>query len=218
MSAHAARFLDREDAGRQLAARLVADGAHPDVVLALPRGGVPVGRAVADALGAQLEVLVVRKLGVPGHPELAMGAIGPGGVRVLVDDVVRGAGVPAAVIERVESRERVELERRERAYREGRAPLALKGRAVLIVDDGIATGATARAAIAVARSAAASSVQFAAPVGAPDTVADLVGLVDRLWVLRMPERFGAVGEAYVRFVQVGDAEVRALLGPREPRL
>lgn len=205
------RFRDRADAGRQLAARLVAEGARLDVVLALPRGGVPVGRRVADALGLPLDVLVVRKLGLPGHEELAMGAIGPGGVQVHLDDAVLGTAVPSRAFARVEARERRELERREHAYRACRSPLALEGRAVLIVDDGIATGATARAAIAVARAAGVASVRFAAPVGAPDAVADLAGRVERLWVLRVPARFGAVGEAYVRFEQVSDDEVRAAL-------
>jgi putative phosphoribosyl transferase len=205
------RFRDRADAGRRIAEQLLAEGAHPDLVLALPRGGVPVGRAIADALGVPLDVLVVRKLGVPGHPELAMGAIGPGGVRVRNDDVVAEARVTDAALAQVEARERVELERRERAYRGGRPPLALEGRTVLLVDDGIATGATARAAIAVVRAAGASSVQFAAPVGAPEVVAMLDAQVDRSWVLEVPAWFGAVGEAYVDFGQVGDDAVRAAL-------
>lgn len=205
------RFRDRDDAGRQLAERLLADGARVDVVLALPRGGVPVAAPVARALGAPLDVLVVRKLGMPGHAELAMGAIGPGGVRVLVDDVVRGSSVAPAVLERVEAAERRELERREDVYRGGRAALKLSGLRVLIVDDGLATGATARAAVAVARAAGAAWVGLAVPIGPRDTGAELSTGVDRLWVLRAPARFSAVGQGYERFGQVGDDDVRAAL-------
>lgn len=207
-------FHDRDDAGRRLAERLVADGAQVDLVLALPRGGVPVARPVARALGAPLDVLIVRKLGLPGHAELAMGAIGAGGVRVLVDDVVRGSGVTAEALARVEAAERRELERREASYRPGRPPLDLAGRRVLIVDDGLATGATARAAVAVARAAGAAWVGLAVPVGPPDTSAELAALVDRAWVLRVPAWFAAVGEAYERFEQVGDEVVRAALAER----
>ena len=205
------RFRDRDDAGRQLAERLLADGARVDLVLALPRGGVPVAAPVARALGAPLDVLVVRKLGMPGHAELAMGAIGPGGVRVLVDDVVRGSSVAPAVLERVEAAERRELERREDVYRGGRAALKLSGLRVLIVDDGLATGATARAAVAVARAAGAAWVGLAVPIGPRDTGAELSTGVDRLWVLRAPARFSAVGQGYERFGQVGDDDVRAAL-------
>ena len=205
------RFRDRDDAGRRLAERLLADGARVDLVLALPRGGVPVAAPVARALGAPLDVLVVRKLGMPGHAELAMGAIGPGGVRVLVDDVVRGSSVAPAVLERVEAAERRELERREDVYRGGRAALKLSGLRVLIVDDGLATGATARAAVAVARAAGAAWVGLAVPIGPRDTGAELSTGVDRLWVLRAPARFAAVGQGYERFGQVGDDDVRAAL-------
>lgn len=206
-----APFVDRVDAGRRLAADLVARGASADVVFALPRGGVPVAREVARALAVPWDVLVVRKLGLPGHEELAMGAIGAGDVRVWNEDVLRGSGVRPAAIERVTARERQELERRERSYRGDRAPLVLEGRAVLIVDDGIATGATARAAIAVARAAGAASVAIAAPVASPDTVAELRELAEDVWVLRTPVGFRAVGEAYERFGQVSDDEVRAAL-------
>jgi predicted phosphoribosyltransferase len=205
------RFADRVDAGRRLAVDLIARGAAPDLVLALPRGGVPVARAVAAALAVPWDVLVVRKLGLPGHEELAMGAIGAGDVRVWNEDVLRGSGVHPEAIERVEARERQELERRERSYRGDRPPLALAGRAVLIVDDGIATGATARAAIAVARAAGAASVAVAAPVASPDTVAELRELADHVWVLQVPMGFYAVGQAYERFGQVSDDEVRAAL-------
>lgn len=205
------RFRDRDDAGRQLAERLLADGAQVDLVLALPRGGVPVAAPVARALDAPLDVLVVRKLGMPGHAEVAMGAIGPGGVRVLVDDVVRGADVAPAALERVEAAERRELERREEAYRGGRPPLELAGRRVLIVDDGLATGATARAAVAVARAAGASWVGLAVPIGPPDTSAELGAEVDGVWVLRAPAWFSAVGQGYERFGQVDDDDVRAAL-------
>ncbi len=205
------RFRDRDDAGRRLAERLLADGAQVDLVLALPRGGVPVAAPVARALGAPLDVLVVRKLGLPGHPELAMGAIGPGGVRVLVDDVVRGSAVAPAALERVEAAERRELVRREHAYRGDRPPSELVGRRVLIVDDGLATGATARAAVAVARAAGAAWVGLAVPIGPPDTSAELGGDVDRSWVLHAPAWFSAVGQGYERFGQVSDDDVRAAL-------
>ncbi len=205
------RFRDRDDAGKQLAERLLADGAQVDLVVALPRGGVPVAAPVARALDATLDVLVVRKLGLPGHAEVAMGAIGPGGVRVLVDDVVRGARVAPAALERVEAAERRELERREDAYRGGRPPLELAGRRVLIVDDGLATGATARAAVAVARAAGAAWVGLAVPIGPPDTSAELGADVDGIWVLSTPTWFSAVGQGYERFGQVGDDDVRAAL-------
>lgn len=211
MSGFERAFADRAEAGRRLGAHLLAAGAAVDLVLALPRGGVPVAREVATALQAPLDVLVVRKLGLPGHVELAMGAIGPRGVRVLNDDVVRGAHVTQATIDRVEAAERRELERRERAYRADRPALDLEGKAVAIVDDGVATGATMRAAIAVARAARAASVAVAVPVAAPDTAGELADLADQVWVLRTPAWFAAVGEAYVRFGQVTDDEVRALL-------
>ncbi|MFN2321704.1 MAG: phosphoribosyltransferase [Trueperaceae bacterium] len=205
------RFRDRDDAGRRLAERVLADGAQVDLVLGLPRGGVPVATPVARALGAPLDVLVVRKLGTPGHAELAMGAIGPGGVRVLVEDVVRGSAVAPAALERIEAAERRELERREDVYRGGRPPLQLAGRRVLIVDDGLATGATARAAVAVARAAGAVWVGLAVPIGPPDTSGELGAEVDRLWVLHAPAGFSAVGQGYERFGQVGDDDVRAAL-------
>jgi putative phosphoribosyl transferase len=211
---HDTPFHDRDDAGRRLAERLVADGARVDLVLALPRGGVPVAVPVARALRAPLDVLVVRKLGLPGHAELAMGAIGPGGVRVLVDDVVRASQVAPATLDRVEAVERRELERREAAYRGDRPPLALAGRRVLIVDDGLATGATARAAVAVARAAGAAWVGLAVPIGPPDARTDLGALVDAAWVLWAPAWFSAVGQGYARFDQVGDEAVRAALDER----
>lgn len=206
-----ARFRDRADAGRRLAERLRADRVEVDVVVAVPRGGVPVAAPVARALGAPLDILVVRKLGLPGHAELAMGAIGPGGVRVLVDDVVRGSAVAPHVWERVEAEERRELERREVVYRGDRPPLTLAGRRVLIVDDGLATGASARAAVAVARAAGAAWVGLAVPIGPPDAHADLGADVDGLWVLWAPTGFSAVGQGYERFGQVSDAEVREAL-------
>ena len=208
---HGARFLDREDAGRQLAERLIADRVEVDLVVALPRGGVPVAAPIARALAAPLDVLVVRKLGVPGHGELAMGAIGPGGVRVLVDAVMRASGVAPGALERVEVAERRELERRETAYRGDRPPLALDARRVLIVDDGLATGATARAAVAVARAAGAAWVGLAVPIGPPDADVELREEVDASWVLWAPAGFSAVGQGYERFGQVDDDAVRAAL-------
>lgn len=208
---HDTRFRDRDDAGRRLAERLLADGARVDLVLALPRGGVPVAAPVARALGVPLDVLIVRKLGLPGHAEVAMGAIGPGGVRVLVDAVVRDSGIEPAALRRVEAAERRELERREDVYRGGRPPLELTGHRVLIVDDGLATGATARAAVAVARAAGAAWVGLAVPIGPPDASGELSAEVDRLWVLHAPAWFAAVGQGYERFGQVGDDDVRAAL-------
>jgi predicted phosphoribosyltransferase len=212
------QFRDRREAGQRLAERLKAIRDWADtVVLALPRGGVPVAYEVALALNAPLDVFLVRKLGVPGHEELAMGAIATGGVRVLNEDVVSSIAVPPAQIEAVTMRERQELERRERAYRGDRAPIPLRGRAVIIIDDGLATGATMRAAVAAARLQQPSRITVAAPVAASAACADLSSIADEVVCLRTPEPFAAVGYWYQRFGEISDDEVRSLLAQAAAR-
>src|SRR6266403_900089 len=167
------RFRDRREAGRLLAAKLTAYANRPDViVLALPRGGVPVAYEVARALGAPLDVFVVRKLGVPGYEELAMGAVATGGVRVLNDQLVNRLGIPEHIIDAVAARERRELARRERLYRGDRPPPDVRGRTVILIDDGLATGSTMRAAIAALRQQHPARIVVAVPVGAPETCAE----------------------------------------------
>ncbi len=207
------RFADRSDAGRRLAEVLQDYRGRDVLVLGLPRGGVPVAAEVARALGAPLDVLVVRKLGVPEQPELAFGAIGEDGVRVLNDAVVRRTGLGEKEIGAVEAAERAELERRVTRYRGGRPARPLAGRTVLIVDDGFATGATARAAALVARARGADTVVLAAPIGASDTVADLSSVADDVICLGAPFDFVAVGQGYRDFSQTSDDEVCALLAP-----
>ena len=206
-------FLDRRDAGERLARRLNAYRARADViVLALPRGGVPVAYEVARALSAPLDVFVVRKLGVPGQEELAMGAIASSGVLVLNDEVLRALHIPQFLIDEAETRERIELERREREFRGGRPPISVTDRTVILVDDGIATGATMRAAIAALRRLNAARIVVAVPVAAPYTCADLEPLVEEMVCLVTPSGFQAVGEYYDDFAQTTDAEVRLLIG------
>ena len=209
---HGRPYADRRDAGRALAARLREYAGRADViVLALPRGGVPVGFEVASALGAPLDVFVVRKLGTPGHPELAMGAIASGGIRVLNDEVVGAVGVSSEHIDTVARREQVELERREALYKEGRPSPALDGRVVILVDDGLATGSTMRAAVQAVRQRRPARVIVAVPVGAPDTCAELASIADDVVCARTPAPFSAVGLWYEDFTQTTDDEVRALL-------
>lgn len=203
------RFRDRVDAGRQLGARVAARGFTESVVLGLPRGGVPVAAEVARALGAPLDVLIVRKLGYPPQPEVAMGAIGEGGVRVLNDDIA--ARVPSADVAAVERRERAVLDERVRRLRGGRMPLELQGRTAIVVDDGVATGATARVACRVARALGADRVVLAVPVAAPEAIVDLPE-ADEVICLSAPAGFMAVGMHYLDFRQTTDAEVSALLG------
>jgi putative phosphoribosyl transferase len=213
------RFRDRSEAGRLLAQRLAPyAGRDGVVVLALPRGGVPVAREVAEVLNAPLDVFVVRKLGLPGHDELAVGAIASGGVRVLNEGVVEAAGMTPEAIEQVAARERAEIERRERVYRGGRPPLAPEGKIVILVDDGLATGATMRAAIAAVRERSPARLVVAVPTAAPSTCEELARQVDELVCLRTPEPFYAVGLWYEDFSQTSDDEVRELLerAPREP--
>ena len=207
------RFRDRTDAGRRLAAELSSDyAARDDVrVLALPRGGVPVGYEVARALGAPLDVFLVRKIGVPGHEELAMGAIASGGVRVLTPRVVEELRIPGEVIDQVAEREARELERRERAYREGRPPPDVRGRDVILVDDGLATGATMRAAARALRHLQPRRVVVAVPVAAAETCRELLAEVDEVVCTLTPEPFYAVGLWYEDFSQTTDDEVRDLL-------
>lgn len=210
------RFRDRQDAGRQLAQRVGHLRGSDVVVLGLPRGGVPVARVVADELRAPLDVLIVRKLGFPSHPEFGMGAIGEGNVRVLDTQLVARYGISEPEIDEVEARERVELDRRVRKYRGNRAPASLAGRTALIVDDGLATGGSARAAMQVARAMGARRVILAVPVAPPDTVASLSREADEIITLTMPSQFRAIGEWYDDFAATSDAEVLAALesGPR----
>ena len=205
-------FRDRQDAGRQLAERLGDFAGRGDtLVLALPRGGVPVGYEVARALRAPLDIFLVRKLGVPAHEELAMGAIASGGVRVLNEDVVRGLGISQTVIDRVSAEEEVELLRREREYRDDRPPPQVAGRAVILVDDGLATGSTMRAAVEALRQQGPAQIVVAVPVGAPETCAAMNLVADSTVCAYMPDRFAAVGLWYEDFSQTTDDEVRALL-------
>jgi uncharacterized protein (TIGR00369 family) len=204
-------FRDRSDAGRQLASRLLPLRGKDVVVLALPRGGVPVAAEVAKALDAALDVVLVRKLGVPAQPELGMGAIGEGDTRVINAEVVRYAGVSAADIAAVERLERAELERRIMRYRGGAPSEPLAGRIAVLVDDGIATGSTARAACQVVRVLGAARVVLAVPVAPPSASAALVGDADEVICLEAPDRFLAIGEWYEDFSQTSDEEVVALL-------
>jgi predicted phosphoribosyltransferase len=205
-------FADRRQAGRHLAAALAGYTGIPGLlVLALPRGGVPVAYEVARALRAPMDVFVVRKLGVPGHEELAMGAIAPGGVRVLNDAVIDYLGIPATAINQVAARERQELDRRSRAYRDDRPPPAVAGRTVILTDDGLATGATMRAAVAALRQRGPARVIVAVPTAAPETCAALQSEADEVVCLLSPEPFEGVGRWYQDFSPTTDAEVRQLL-------
>lgn len=204
-------FADRADAGQRLAEALRPLAASDPVVLGLPRGGVPVACRVARELGAALDVIVVRKLGVPHHPELGFGAIGEGGVRVISEDIVRRGRVSEADVAAVERDEGAELLRRARAFRGDRPRIPLAGRTVIIVDDGIATGATALAACEVARAQGASRVVLAVPVAPPEAAERLGGKVDELVCLSTPHGFSAVGEWYRDFGQTPDEEVVSLL-------
>jgi predicted phosphoribosyltransferase len=208
----AVRFRDRTEAGRDLARELRHLVDEDAVVLALPRGGVPVAAEVARALGAPLDVLLVRKLGVPGHEELAFGAIASGGVRVLVPPVVADARLDEATIEAVTESARRELERREQLYRGGRPQAAVDGRTAVLVDDGLATGATMRAAVEAAHELGARRVVVAVPVGASQTADALRDDADDVVVLVTPYPFLAVGSWYDDFSPVSDDEVRRSLG------
>ncbi len=206
-------FRDRVHAGEVLAARLAGYRDRDDVVvLALPRGGVPVAAQLARALRVPFDVFVVRKLGVPGHEELAMGAIATGGVRILNHEVVGPLEIPASVIDSVARSEQSELERRERLYRGSRAPIGLASKTVIVVDDGLATGSTMRAAVKAARQQHPARVVVAVPVGASSACADLTREADEVVCVSTPEPFVAVGLWYRDFSPTSDDEVRAWLG------
>lgn len=211
------RYRNRTDAGRQLAARLAEYGGRSDVVvLALPRGGLPVAHEVATQLKAPLDVFLVRKLGVPGHPELAMGAIAAGGIEVLNTDLIHDLGIPHALVQQVAVRERLELERRDVLYRGGRRPAAVRDRTVILVDDGLATGSTMQAAIVALRRHAPARIVIAVPVGARETCEQLRRIADDVVCVSTPEPFNAVGLWYEEFSQTTDEEVRRLLVAAPP--
>jgi predicted phosphoribosyltransferase len=215
MSTHpegALRFRDRREAGRVLAEQLRRYAGRADViVLGLPRGGVPVAFEVARELHAPLDVFIVRKLGVPGYEELAMGAIASGGVRVLNEDVVRQLAQPERVIEQVTAEEKRELQRREIEYRDGRPAPELRGRTLIIVDDGLATGATMRAAVMALKQREVAAIVVGVPVAAPETCAEIRQEVDEVVCATTPASFHAVGQFYEDFSQTTDEEVRELL-------
>lgn len=205
-------FKDRRLAGQFLAGELAAYANRSDVVvLGLPRGGVPVAFEVARAINAPLGVLVVRKLGVPGQKELAMGAIAPGGVRVLNEQIISEENIPDEAIARMALQEQRELERRERLYQGNRPSLDLQGRTVILVDDGLATGATMLAAIVAVRKQQPAKIVVAVPVAAPPTYEDLAGLVDEIACISQPNPFYSVGLWYEQFPQITDDEVCDLL-------
>jgi putative phosphoribosyl transferase len=205
-------FPNRAEAGRQLAEKLEKYAGRNDViVLGLPRGGVPVAYEVARRLGAPLDVFIVRKLGVPGFEELAAGAIASGGVRVLNEDVVRALANAQETIEAITARETAELERREHEYRDGRPAPDLRDRVVILIDDGLATGATMRAAIKALRQRGAAKIVVAVPVGPPDTCREIEHEADETVCLSTPLFFQAVGQYYEDFSQISDEEVRELL-------
>ncbi len=205
-------LADRREAGRLLASALGHYANRADVlVLALPRGGVPVAYEVATALGTGLDIFLVRKLGLPGHPEYAMGAIATGGVQVLNDEAIGWYRVPQDVVEAVVASETLELQRREAAYRDGRTAAPIAGKVAIIVDDGLATGSSMRAAVTAVRKLAPSRIVVAVPVGAPSTCRDLQAIADEVVCARTPEPFSAVGQWYRNFSQTEDDEVRTLL-------
>lgn len=206
------RFRDRAAAGRALAESLTSYAGQDDViVLGLPRGGVPVAAEIARALLAPLDLMLVRKLGVPGHEELAMGAIASGGVRVLNSEVVAGLEISESAIDRVATEEKRELQRREREYRGDRPPPQLQKKTVILVDDGLATGATMRAAVTATREHHPGRVVVAIPVAPEETCRELEQVADEVVCLSMPEPFMAIGIWYQQFGQVSDQEVRELL-------
>jgi len=207
------RFADRSDAGHQLARALAPRfaGRADLIVLGLPRGGVPVAFELANALDAPLDVFIVRKIGLPGHEEFGIGAIASGGVRVVDEQVLRSYGIDDETLERITARERQELERRERRYRDDRAFPDLRGRTVILVNDGLATGSTMRAAVAALREEGPREIVVAVPVGARETCGSLAREVDDIICLRTPEPFYAVGLWYEDFDQTTDEEVHDLL-------
>ena len=207
------QFRDRREAGARLAAKLASFAEKPDVlVLALPRGGVPVAAEVAKKLHAPLDVFVVRKLGLPGYAELAMGAIAHGGMRVLNREVVDSLRISGNVIASVTAQEERELERRERSYRGNQPPLDVRGKTVVVVDDGVATGSTMMAAVTALRQLEVARIIVAAPVVAATTFSELSDAADEVAALCVPDDFGGVGQWYEDFSQTTDAEVHRLLG------
>jgi putative phosphoribosyl transferase len=212
------RYRNRRQAGRILSERLLTYKGRQDViVLALPRGGVPVGFEVAAILDAPLDVFIVRKLGVPGHEELAMGALASGGIRVLNRDVIDHLGIPIDVVDAVAAREEAELERRLADYRGSRPTPQVRDRVVILVDDGLATGSTMRAAVAALRQESPARIVVAVPVASPDTCDELSREVEEVVCALAPPRFSAVGAWYDDFSQTTDDEVRTLLAARELR-
>ena len=206
------QFFNRTEAGQFLAENLNTYTNREDVlVLALPRGGVPVAAEVAKRLNAPLDVFVVRKLGLPGHPELAMGAIASGGVRVFNGEVVNALRIPDEVIDAVSAEELAELQRREKVYRAGLSPLDVEGKTIIVVDDGIATGSTMLAAVSALRQLNAARIIIAAPVVAASTYREMQRQADEVVAVILPERFYAVGQWYEDFSQTSDEEVRELL-------
>jgi predicted phosphoribosyltransferase len=213
------RFLDRRDAGRSLARLLSAYAGRPDVVvLALPRGGLPVADEVSRALDAPLDVFLVRKLGVPGYEELAFGAVAEGGVEVVNRLVVTDLRISPEAVARVAARERAELEQRAARYRDRTPPLVIAGRTVTVIDDGLATGATMEAAIRALRARAPARLVAAAPVGARETCDRLAQLADEVVCAIVPESFQAVGLWYADFSQLTDGDVRAVLAESRRRM
>jgi putative phosphoribosyl transferase len=205
-------FQNRTEAGRVLAQSLAAYADREDVVvLALPRGGVPVGYEVAQALDAPLDVFLVRKLGVPGREELALGAVASGGIYVLNEDVIEALGISRETISEIAGQQKRELEQRERAYRDDRPPPAVAGQVVILVDDGLATGSTMRAALAALRRQSPAKVIVAVPVGAPETCAEFQHEADETICVRTPDPFWSVGTWYRDFSQTTDREVHQLL-------
>jgi putative phosphoribosyl transferase len=212
MDAMKTQFSNRSEAGRFLAENLVTYANRDDViVLGLPRGGVPVAAEVAKRLNAPLDVFVVRKLGLPGHPELAMGAIATGGVRVFNGEVVNALRISDEVIDAVSAEELIELQRREKAYRANRPPLELEGKTVIVVDDGVATGSTMLAAVSALRQLNAARIVVAAPVIAASTYREIQHTADEVAAAMVPEHFYAVGQWYEDFSQTSDEEVRDFL-------
>ena len=206
-------FRDRTEAGRLLAQKLREYANRDDVVvLALPRGGVPVAYEVANTLNVPLDIFLVRKLGLPGNEELAMGAIASGGVRVLNEEVVRALNIPDEIVDEVVEKEERELERREREYRGGRPPVDVRGRTAILIDDGLATGSSMRAAALALRNNQPAQIVVAVPVGAPSTCAEFESEVDKVVCAVTPEPFWGVGQWYRDFSQTSDEEVRDLLG------
>lgn len=204
-------FRDRREAGERLAEALLPYASRETIVLGLPRGGVPVAFQVARRLDAPLDICIVRKLGVPGHEEFAMGAIASGGVELLSQRMVRSLGLTRDEVAQVVDRERRELERRERAYRDGRAAADVQGRTVIVVDDGLATGASMQAAVMALRRREPAAIVVAAPVAPPTTCEEIRRIADGCVCLRTPEPFLGVGQWYADFDQTTDEEVRALL-------